>query len=206
MPLCGLFIASAPDEPEENEHFAESVRASFEAEGLRFSCVRILDRRTAQDAARLVGEADFIVLSGGHVPTQNRFFEEIGLKELISDFDGILMGISAGTMNSAELVYSQPELPGEAADPEYRRFLPGLGITRIMVLPHYQAIKEEYLDGMRLFEDITYPDSFGRQFYALPDGSYILGEDGEEELHGEAYVIADGEIRKISENGDVIRL
>lgn len=206
MPLSGLLAASSPDDYERNERFAESVRASFEAEGLKFSCFRVLDSRTADEAEKLVADADFIVLAGGHVPTQNKFFADIRLKELIADFDGILMGISAGTMNSAELVYAQPELPGEATDPEYSRFLPGLGITRVMVIPHYQVIKDETLDGMRLFEDITYPDSIGRQFYALPDGSYILGEDGEEELHGEAYLISEGKIQKISENGDVLRL
>ncbi|MBO6270683.1 MAG: dipeptidase E, partial [Clostridium sp.] len=55
------------------------------------------------------------------------------------------------------------------------------------------------LDGKRLFEDITYPDSLGREFYVLPDGSYIYSRDGEEEILGEAWRIADGKLEKISQ-------
>ena len=68
------------------------------------------------------------------------------------------MGISAGHMNCAEIVYAQPEMPGEAVDPDYRRFIPGLGLTKYNILPHYQAVKDDYVDGMRLFEDITFRD------------------------------------------------
>ena len=32
------------------------------------------------------------VLAGGHVPTQNRFFLKIGLRELLTEFEGVIMG------------------------------------------------------------------------------------------------------------------
>ena len=35
-------------------------------------------------------------------------------------------------MNCAETVYAQPELEGESMDPEYQRFLPGFGITKLI--------------------------------------------------------------------------
>lgn len=116
-------------------------------------------------------------------------------------FRGIVIGISAGTMNCADTVYAQPELPGESANPQYRRFLPGLGLTELMLLPHYQDIKDDMLDGKRLFEDITYPDSYGREFYALEDGSYVLVEDGTTTLFGAAYRIKDGTIRQVCGQG-----
>ena len=154
----------------------------------------ILDRRTQHKAAELTANSDLILLAGGNVPTQNRFFGEIGLKALLSGFEGVIMGISAGSMNSASTVYAQPEFEGEAADPLYERFLPGLGLTETMLLPHYQDCKDDVLDGKRVFEDIAYPDSMGRQFIAAPDGSYLLIKDGREELRGEYYMIKDGEI------------
>ena len=70
-------------------------------------------------------------------------------------------------MNCAETVYAQPEEEGEAVDPAYERFLPGLGLTQKMILPHYQAIRDDVLDGLCVMEDIAYPDSMGRQFYLL---------------------------------------
>ena len=108
-------------------------------------------------------------------------------------------------MNSAEVVYAQPELEGEAVDPSYERFLDGLGLTECMILPHYQDLRDQTLDGLRIFEDITYPDSLGRQFYALPDGSYLYGENGVERICGEAWLIQDGVCRKVCEEEGEIR-
>jgi len=109
-------------------------------------------------------------------------------------------------MNSAEVVYAQPEYEGEAVDPEYQRFLSGLGLTKTMLLPHYQELKNEILDGMRLFEDITFADSEGRTFYAIPDGSYLFIDGEREELRGEAYMIRDGRMTKIASDGEMVAL
>ena len=68
-----------------------------------------------------------------------------------------------------------------------------------MILPHYQDIKDDTLDGQRLFEDITYPDSYGREFYALEDGSYFMIENKTTALFGTAYRIKDGNIKQICE-------
>ncbi len=199
-----LFICSDPDDYEQTEFSAHKISATFADSGVSFSRMDVLDGRNADKAAELVSAADMIVLEGGHVPTQNCFFAEIRLKELLNGFDGVLMGISAGSMNSASTVYAQPEREGEAADPDYRRFLPGLGLTDIMMIPHYQEIKNDVLDGLRVFEDIAYPDSTGRRFYALVDGSYLLIKDGTQALCGEAYLIENGVLTQISKAGDVI--
>ena len=106
----------------------------------------------------------------------------------------------------AELVYAQPEREGEAADPSYQRFLPGLGLTKTMLLPHLQEVRDDVLDGLRLFEDITFADRFGRSFYAIPDGSYLLVGDGREELRGEAWLIKDGVMTQASREGEILRL
>ena len=64
--------------------------------------------------------------------------------------------------------------------------------------PHYQEIKDDVLDGMKVFEDIAYPDSMGKTFYAIPDGTYLFIDDCVEELRGEAYRIKDGVMTEIS--------
>lgn len=203
--ISGLFVCSDPDNYERTDRFSVSVKDSFEHAGFSFIQFEILDRRTEPKAAKLVAEANFIILAGGHVPTQNHFFAEIDLRSLLQNWDGVLMGISAGTMNSAEVVYAHPEREGETA-PDFRKFLPGLGLTQTMVLPHYQMIKDDVLDGLRVFEDIAYPDSMGRRFYALVDGSYLFGNGTVEELRGEAYLIEDGTLTQISKNGDILVL
>ena len=203
-PCRALYICSDPDC--DNTYWSQSLKKEFEAAGFVFSSFAVLDGRTEKRAKELIGSADFIILTGGHVPTQNRFFHKIGLTALLQGFDGVLMGISAGSMNSAETVYAQPEEPGEAVDPKYERFLPGLGLTKNMLLPHYYGIKDGTLDGLRILEDITLPDSMGKTFYFIPDGTCLYIEPGRTELRGEAYRVRDGVIMKVSQEGDVLTL
>ena len=205
-PCRGLAICSDPDNYERTDLFCGSVREGFEVSGVVFSDYQILDGRNQNKAAELVRGAELIILMGGHVPTQNRFFGEIRLRELLDNYDGVIVGISAGSMNSSDVVYAQPDLEGEAVSPDYQRFLPGLGLTKTMILPHYQKNKDDVVDGLRIYEEIAYPDSMGRKFYVLPDGSYLYLRNGREELRGEAWLIEDGSMRKISKTGDVVVL
>ena len=55
-------------------------------------------------------------------------------------------------------------------------------------------------------EDITFPDSMGRTFYAIVDGSYLFRTDSCEEIRGEAYRIRDGRIEQITGEGETFFL
>ncbi len=201
-----LYITATPAEFQQNDWICGGMRSVFERQGMTVGCFDVWDDRTEALSAEALARYDVLILGGGHVPTQNAFFRRIALREKIRDFPGLVMGISAGTMNSADRVYAQPELPGESVDPGYERFLEGLGLTGINILPHYQMVKDFELDGRRLFEDITYGDSWGEEFLALPDGSYLLIEEGRTWLYGEAWRIADGAIQQISEEDRVLEL
>lgn len=196
-----LLISASPAEAAFADGMRDHMREAMQISGLSFSDVDIWDDRTEDFSVEALTSYNVVFLGGGHVPTQNAFFQRIGLREKIARFGGIVIGISAGTMNSADVVYAQPELEGESVDPNYKRFITGLGLTKINVLPHYQMIKDAVLDGQRVFEDITYADSIGRCFYALVDGSYIISCGGIEIIYGEAYRISDGKIEKICEEG-----
>ena len=195
-----LLISAAPDD----RGFTDSVRKGMSdcihASGIGTEKIVMLDRRNAAKAPELVRWADWIILCGGHVPTQNRFIHEIGLKELMKSFDGVVMGCSAGSMNCADHVYSHPELPGEARDPQYKRWLRGLGLTDINLVPHFEQVRYALVDGLRLFEDVAFPDSWGHRFYTFRDGGYVIQKKGRPaELRGEAYEITRGAMRRISE-------
>lgn len=192
-----LMATARPDADEANAemiaYFAEAVRKM----GLPFDCFDLLDGISAENCD--VGSYNVLLLGGGHVPTQNTFFDRIRLRQRLAAFDGVVVGISAGSMNAAGMVYAQPEEPGEAIDPEYRRFIPGLGLTDVNVLPHYQMVRSWTKDGLRLIEDITLGDSWGRRFLALPDGSFVVQRMGTATVYGEAYLLTDGRIEKICE-------
>ena len=200
-----LFITSAPDDYAFTDRVAWEMRTCFAEDGFYIPEISILDRRNQKDARMLIWKSDFIILAGGHVPTQNAFFQDIGLRELLKGYQGVILGISAGTMNAADRVYVQPEEPGESV-PEFPRYAKGLALTKINILPHYQMVKDNYLDGRRLFEDITYADSWGECFYVFVDGTYLMIENGKTTLWGEAYRLADGKMEQISGSGDVLEL
>lgn len=201
--MKGLIICAYPDSYESNDEMRQFFYDAFRNSGLPFVSLDLWDYRI-----KLVDihEYDFIMLAGGHVPTENKYFKEILLKEKIKDYKGIVMGVSAGSMNSADIVYAQPELEGESIDVNFDRFIEGLGITNINVLPHYQMVKNYVLDNKRLFEDITYKDSENHCFYALCDGSYILIDEHSIKLYGEAYLIKDCMISKICDHDNIIQL
>ena len=201
-PRC-LFICSDPDTPDMTDSFARDVESAFREADLEFADIWVLDRRNQGDAQLLIWKSDLVVMAGGHVPTQNRFFQEIGLKDLLKNYQGLIFGISAGTMNSADRVYAQPEAPGESV-PEFQRYMPGLGLTNINVLPHYQQVKDAMLDGKRLFEDVTYADSWGECFFSFVDGTYILIEDGVQMIFGQCGLIQDGKREEISQVNEII--
>ena len=204
--MNGLIIAAAPDSFDGNDEMRDFFENAFQNSGVPVAKFDLWDYRSSDISADDLNQYDIIMLGGGHVPTQNHFFQLIHLREKLKNYQGIILGISAGTMNSADVVYAQPELPGESVDPDYVKYLRGLGLTDIMVLPHYQMVKNFMLDDRRLFEDITYGDSYGKCFIALEDGSYIRIMNGETRLYGRAHVIEDGVLTTICEENESVSL
>lgn len=201
-----LILSSEPDNEEINNSFQAVFTEAFRISELSLSKMDVCDRRNESSLADMLYDYDVLLLAGGHVPTQNQFFNRVHLKELMENYHGIVIDISAGTMNSADVVYAQPELDREAIDSKYQRYLEGLNITKINVLPHFQDVKNLMVDGLRVIEDISLPDSKIRPFYALVDGAYIFVNDYSSKLYGEAYWVQDGTITKICETGQSIQL
>jgi dipeptidase E len=169
--------------------------------GLSISIIEKCDGRNPNIIESL-GEMDVVVLAGGHVPTQNLFLKQLRLKERLSDYKGIVVAWSAGSMNCATKVYASPELEGEAIDPLYKRWIDGIGITNVNIFPHFQSLKDAYLDGLRVIEDITFADSMKHEIIALNDGSYMLIDDEHETLYGESYLIKNGKIKQLCKDNE----
>lgn len=201
-----LVIAAWPDDHDRNDEMANTFADCFSWHGMGFAQVDVLDDRNPERAKELIEQSDVILLSGGHVPTENAFFKAIGLRELLVGYEGVIMGVSAGSMNAADTVYVQPEEAGEAVDPTFVRWTEGLGLTDKNILPHYNMVKDNILDGLRLFEDVTYPDSAGHPLYVLPDGSYILETEEGSTLYGEAYLLHNGVMERLCNEGESISL
>ena len=201
-----LNICSDPENHAQTEYYAQDMAGAFQRAGIELKTCRVLDNSSRDKAKQWIAESDFIILMGGHVPTQNAFFQRIGLRELLKDYPGVIMGISAGTMNAAATVYAQPESDGETA-PTFRRFYPGLGLTELMVCPHYQQVKDWVLDGKKLYGEITQADSRrGYPFHIFPDGTYIYKDTREYAIYGKCWRMKDGITELLCDDGGRIGL
>ena len=200
-----VFVCADPDSHDMTCRFGADTVAAFCMAGMAFSSYAVLDGQNMDEAEFLIENSDILIFAGGHVPTQNKFLMECGLRELLEGYDGAVMGISAGSMNLADEVYAQPEETGES-DPEFERFIPGLGLTDVNILPHYQKVKDNILDGQRLYEDVTFADSWGRSFFALPDGSWIYQDENELTLLGEARMIRNSVIELLTKEEETLDL
>ena len=201
-----LMIAAFPAEHERNDQMTWFYHEAVKNAGLSVSCFDLWDDRTPTMSLEEFRSYDAVFPAGGHVPTQRRWFESIGLRELLKDYIGLVICTSAGSMNAAREVYGWPEEPGESLDPNHELFFPGLGLAETVVLPHYQMMKDAWLDGRPLFADITFGHSMGKTFYAIPDGSFVLVENGAETLYGEGHRIRDGQMELVCTVGESIPL
>ncbi len=211
-----LVFACDPSDAGVSDHVTDEMRDAFSLAGFFIEEIRCFDDRAIRAYQKKAGcseadaagnalkdalqWADVFYLAGGHAPTENAFMKRCGLKELINDreiFDGIFIGLSAGAVNAAENVYLPPELPGEAADPDFVKFTDGLGLTGINIMPHIEYEKTVILDGMKLVDEILAQDSRGREIYMIPDGAYFIIRNGVTEFFGEGEIMEDGSTRPL---------
>ena len=152
--------------------------------------IRCVEAERDEDAAVAV----FKQRDGRQNPADN------GLEVLVRLEDARVEDLDGGRVRFLR----EPEEPGEGIDPDYVRFFPGLDLTEVNVLPHYQKVKNDTVDGLRLFEDITLPDSQGRCFFAIPDGSYFYQDEGCLLLYGESYLVRDGVLSPLTQDGEFL--
>lgn len=197
-----VFVASSEFCYNETDIYASLTFDSFRI-SFPFKNYVVLDGRTKDKTKEIIENADLIFLCGGHVPTQNKFFQNINLKEIIKNTKALIIGQSAGSMNSADVVYAQPEIEGESVDPTYKRYLKGLGLTKISILPHFEQCIDDVVDGKNIFKEISIPDSKIRPFIAYSDGAYIYDDGVQQLMYGKAYLFENGSYHLISQENAV---
>ena len=203
---CMVVISGNPKKKRSGDP-NEITRKSFAMSGIPFDEYIYVSDINKEHIAEYIAKADCINLFGGHLPTANAFINELNLKELIKDFNGVVLGASGGAMNMAENVYCIPEVEGEHTDKSFNRILKGLALTNINIIPHYKLFeKKVFTDGIKMLEDILLPDSCKTPMIALPDRSFIIQQGTNVEIFGEAYLLKEGHITQINENNNTISL
>ena len=181
-----VFICSSPDEYEKNDAFASVITKSLSLSGLKFAMSDLIDSRNWLFTKSLVTNADLIVLLGGDPLEQMEFFNSIELKEKLINYKGCLLGISAGTVNMANKAYCSKD-----DDIEESIIYNGLGLVDISVEPHFEE------SDLNRINDVLIPDSQKISFIALPNDSFVLVEENDIKIYGDAYSFKEGTYTKI---------
>ncbi len=193
-----VVVANNPDDIADNDEKISIVAESFRMANLPFKENIMLDSRNEKNANEIVCGADLVILSGGKCVCQKEFFERIGLKDILKNYDGIVIGVSAGSMNLCETVANFPEDNADLNDP---RWLDGMGFVREIIVPHYDGQTDSYqfpCEDFDIAKDYILPMSMERAMTGLPNDSYIIiDREGNEEYCGDAYCISDGKSNKL---------
>ena len=79
-------------------------------------------------------------------------------------------------------------------------------IDVIILAGGHVPTQNRFMKQLRLIEDITFDDSVGHEIIALNDGSYIMIDEGQTTLYGEAYMIKDRQQTQICKDGETMAL
>lgn len=186
-----VIIASDADNYEQNDYYLKLDMDVLAMSGINFKENVVLDNRNKDDIVNVLKNSSLIFLSGGDTLKQNIFFNEINLKEYIKNIDACIVGISAGAINSAKIVFNSPEEEKDLTNPS---ILEGLGLTTINVEPHFDCDKIS-----KIQMDAILKESNNRVIYGLPDKSYIFNN----KVYGKCYRVYKENIELISNDDEV---
>ena len=193
-----VYVANDPNNVIENEERIKNTIDSFSLSNLNFNEKILLDARNKKDAKNIILGANIVILSGGKILCQNKFFRSIRLKKILKHFNGIVIGISAGTMNLCKTVFNFPE---EKADIKERKWVKGLGFYDKIIIPHFDGETNTYqieCEEVDVAGDYILPASHKKEFLGIPNGSYILIDNNKNiSFFGEMYAIENGVTKKI---------
>ena len=180
-----VFIASEFDKLHEktDKYFAFFMNMFNEID-IYFEEACIVDgRMNIEEAQQKVAEADVIWLSGGDTIAQIGYLNKYGLVEIINAFEGVIIGMSAGSINMAKT-----SICTLSCGHQKQEIYKGLGCVDISVEPHFfrNNVSDELIT---LSKKPT--------LYGLCDDGIIVSSEGTVSFYGEVYKLCNGLIEKL---------
>ena len=182
-----LVIANDPNDYLVNDSIARVLAEAFVMTNKKFNKIKVLDNRTDNQAAEFIQGADFIFMCGGEILRQLKFLQRINFKELIRNYTGVVVSVSATSMCLTKTICNFPEHEKELNQP---RVVDGLGIVDLMLIPHCDGVTYQgHTDFPNLVQDYILPYSDQHKICALPNGSFIMYDGRELRFFGPYYQI-----------------
>ncbi len=169
-----LVIANDPNDYTVNDSVAKLLAEAFVMTNKKFNEVNVLDNRTKNQTAELIQNADLIFMCGGEILRQLEFLKKIKFSYLIKNYTGVVVAVSAASMCLTKTICNFPEHEKELTQP---RILQGLGIINLRLIPHFDGenlIYQGTTELPNLVQNYILPFSDKNEFYAIPNGSFIM--------------------------------
>lgn len=178
-----VFIATTFDDYEKNDLYYNNLIKHFKNIDITFNKAYLIDNRVDKDLAKdYILKSNIIFLMGGDAKKQIDSVKEYDLFETLKSKEGIILGVSAGSMNqSSRVVYKNDYNNYVIEDYE------GLGYIDINIYPHLDFNNIDYLK--EVFEVSNYTKTV-----ALPNDSFIRIENNNIDFVGEYYTIQNSKI------------
>lgn len=186
-----VFVCSNPDDYETTEMYASLITKSLSLSGIKFDMGDIIDSRNWLFSKSLITNADLVVLMGGDTLTQMQFFNDIELSDKLKKCKGIILGISAGSVNMAKNAYCSKDKYNETT------YYKGLSLTSLNIEPHFDT------NDKKRIKEVLIEDSKKQPFVALDDDSFIIVKGNTGKIFGNAYYFKDGDYKKIHNLNEV---
>lgn len=137
-----VFISAWPDDFQRNDEDAAGMHGMFAEWDMSFERVAVIDDRTpSRTGQQMIGTADCVFLMGGNTTEQMALIRRKSLAEALHSFAGVLLGVSAGSINIARRALDVWESPVPYE---------GLGLTGITIKSHVNEEETELLEKLRV--------------------------------------------------------
>ncbi len=180
---CLVFISALPDEYAQNDDDKDGMHQMFAERNMGFAEHHVIDRRTsAEDAVKLLRQADCIWLMGGEVTWQMKLIQDLNLAPELKASNAVILGVSAGSMNLGRYV---------AEIWESKAFYEGLGLSDTIIKAHYEP-NEYFIPALKELSMI-------HPIIAMEDESAIFIKSDKTWKIGNMYQVFKGEITSFSQ-------
>jgi len=203
-----IFIPADFEDVVEISYQIEKHLAYFSKIGIEFKeYVDITMYVGSENIKEIILNADVIILGGGNPFVQFEYLKKYGIDVLLGEYNGVLMGYSAGAMCMSKHIVMTP------LNDEYPEFdiRDGMNLDGISIIPHFNingslipdSITNEYGETM-VIADLYQASKYVGLLYLLsdvPQATFIRCEkELIEVIDGDCYLIEQGEIAKYESN------
>ena len=169
------YIASSFDNYDINDNYFNNMINFFNNIKVKVKKSYLIDNRvTKNNAKKYINQSDIIFIMGGYPYVEMENIRKYDLIDTLKKYNGIIMGVSAGTINMNRAV-SFIDKEGKVVN--YK----GIGLTDFNIAPHLDLRKKNYLKEI-------YQISKKRKTIGLPNDSFIVVDNKKINVVGDYYI------------------